>query len=299
MMKHTKGFMLDSDRIRFGMTILGIDADYQIVVADMPDIVEDTAANEIQGFFRKAFMNIRIVPESQAYADKRILLGSLSNHKILRGLCKTKKIRIGDIYGENDGFHLTQIGSDIVIAGSNPRGALYGVYALENYIDEGIEKRLDIIEAPYFRKRMGSQGYYFSPNLNLDTDEFTEEKAEYLSRLGVNEYLSGDTCYNMNLHYYVQSDVFPFQEPPDEKYQRKVKAISAICSKYGIDYYHSIYEPTIVHEEDIGKYPPEALGRVRRPYGGDRDGMDWDPLCEQSGRTGSLPGYDAQIRPRV
>jgi len=80
----------------------------------------------------------------------------------------------------------------------------------------------------------------------------------------------------------VSSDIFPFQAPPRADLQNKVRAISAFCSKYGIDYYHFLQEPGIPRLfGDLEKYPADALGTVKRPHGGDMDGLD-RTLCISS-----------------
>ena len=276
--------LTDHILIRQGMDKLGFSQTCTVVLPDKPDKIEQTAAHLLSRFLKAGGLIVQIFTESQAPAGCRICLGRLDDCFAIRLAEQQGQLAIGCISDQDDGTQIRHVGRDILIAGSNSRGVLYGVYELEDYILGKTSSPLDIHVVPGYRKRMGAPGYYFNPAVNLVTAEFTEEKAEYLSRLRINEYLSGDTCYNMNLRYLVQSDVFPFMDPPDEDIRRKVKAIAEICSHYGIDYYHSVYEPTIISPEDVSKYPPGVIGRVRRPWGGDKDGLSFT-LCVNSQLT--------------
>jgi len=110
-------------RIRSGLDHLGIGDGYQIVVADERDIVEDTAAQVMQQFLTKASVSANIVSESESTGDKRILLGRDSNLKAIRELGDTGALDIRDVSPEDDGFHLKQIGKDIVVAGTKSSNA--------------------------------------------------------------------------------------------------------------------------------------------------------------------------------
>lgn len=120
------------------------------------------------------------------------------------------------------------------------------------------------------KRRIGSGPYYsFNDYVNLKTEDFPEEKAVYLSRLGINELT--DQGIGGSLHDFVHSDVFPFQNPPDPEFQRKVKAMSALCKKHGIGQYLFFSEPTLARiPGNIEDYPEEALGMVNRPWGNPR-----------------------------
>lgn len=270
----------ETARIKSGLANAGLNANYQIVIGRDHDLVEETAAQLLQRFLRRASLVVEIVPESRAASGKhQILLGRDANLLAIRTLGGKGAIDIRSVSTEDDGFHLKRIGRDIVIAGANPRGVLYGVYALEDFIADGAESPLDIKKIPHFRKRSNTKGYYF----NADGGEFTRQDAEYLSRLGVNQYASCDGSGVMShLHELVQSDIFPFQKPPVAEYRRKVKSIAARCKEYGIDFYLMLWEPIVPQlGADIAKYPVEALGTVRRPWGGDKEGMD-RTLCISS-----------------
>ena len=274
----------------------GIGEEYEIVIADKCDLVENTASEMLQKFLAKGGLNVRIVPESKSISKKRFLLGRDSNLKVIRDLGNKGCVNIRKVSIEDDGFHLTQIGEDIIIAGANPRGVLYGVYAFEDFINAGANGNLDIRKIPYYRKRGSGPCYSFNRYSNLSTEDFPEEKAIYLSRMGINQLTDQGIG---GLEELVTSDVFPFQKPmeinqvtvqwigsqdkldtskvlPVQKpsqtdYQRKVKAMSILCKKFGIDLYLWISAP---YSGALEKYPKEALGTVKRPWGGDKNGMD-------------------------
>ncbi|MBX7121455.1 MAG: hypothetical protein K1X42_04935 [Opitutaceae bacterium] len=271
--------LLEKTRVRVGLDKLGIGPESEIVVANEHDLVETTAAKVLQRFLARASLSVEITPESRATGKRRIFLGRDANLRIVKQLGDRGELSIRNVPAEDDAFHLKRIGRDIVIAGANPRGVLYGVYALEDFIADGAESPLDIKRIPHFRKRSNTKGYYF----NAYGGEFTRQDAEYLSRLGVNQYTSCDGSGVMShLHELVQSDIFPFQKPPVAEYRRKVKSIAALCKEYGIDFYLMLWEPIVPQlGADIAKYPPEALGTVRRPWGGGKDGMD-RTLCISS-----------------
>ena len=278
------GTIYEKNLIAAELTKLDINSDYEIVTAENPDIVENTAAETLKTFLGKAGVNVRIVPEPKSTSARRFLLGQDSNLKAITRLGNSGKLKIRDVSAEDDGFHLKRIGQDLVMAGANPRGVLYAVYAFEEFIRGGARGSLDIRKVPHFRKRSNAVGYYWDFYVNPDTDEFTEEKAAYLARLGVNQYCSCDDMSGVfpHLHYLVKSDVFPFQNPPNQKYRRKVKSIAAVCKKYGIDYHFQLMEPGLPHfAADLAKYPPEALGTAKRPWGGDAKGLE-RTLCVNS-----------------
>lgn len=271
--------LLEDIRVRVGLDKLEIGSDSEIVVANERGLVEITAARVLQRFLATASLRIAITAESKATGKQRIYLGRDANLRIVKQLGERGELCIRSVSSEDDGFHVKQVGKDIIIAGANPRGVLYGVYALQDFITDGAESFLDLMRTPYFRKRSNTKGYYF----NAYSGEFTREDAEYLSRLGVNQYTSCDGSGAMShLHELVQSDTFPFQNPPVADYRRKVKSIAALCKEYGIDYYLMLWEPIVPQlGADIAKYSPEVLGAVRRPWGGDKDGMD-RTLCISS-----------------
>ena len=186
------GAVYEKILIESGLKKLGIGGDYEIVITDNPDLVENTAAETLQKFLFKAGLNIKLVPEAKSAGKKRFLLGRDSNLKAIAQFSGSGKLNLRDVPAEDDGFHLKRIGADLVMAGANPRGVLYSVYAFEDFIIAGATGPLDIRTVPYYRKRGSGAAYYHNNYINLMTDDFSEEKAAYLARLGINQLISDD-----------------------------------------------------------------------------------------------------------
>jgi len=260
----TRSDSFEVSRIKAGLERLGIGAGYEIVVADDCAPVENTAAQRMQRYLAKASVQASIVAESQASGAKRILLGRESNLEALRQFEDKGELDIRNVSEEDDGFHLKQIGESFVVAGANPRGVLYGVYAFEDYVNDGANGTLDIKRVPYFRKRTSAPGYYWNSYINMETEDLSEEKVAYFSRLGINQF-SAINASMIHLWRLVSSDIFPYQSPPQPELQAKIRAASALCKKYGIDYYVWLEEPVL--SGAVEEYPEEALGTVDPPYG--------------------------------
>lgn len=269
-------------KVRSALAQMGLDEGYQLVVSDSPDLVENTAAQELRMFLAAAGLSLEIIPESKSHMDRRVFLGRTSNLAYLRRTDVGKELDLGSLSSSDDGYRIKQLGTDIVVAGANPRGTLYAVYALEDYLNEGARQPLDLRKVPYYQKRASGLGYYHNRYANLLDDERLEEKIAYLSRLGINQWTSLDGFVEFTLNKLVQSDVFPFQTPPDEAFQKNIRSISSLCSKYGIDYYLFLWEPILPKlAGDIDEYPREALGAVNKPYANPEDGFD-RTLCINS-----------------
>jgi hypothetical protein len=263
--------------IAAGLAELGVDGGYEIVIAHEPDIVENTAAETLQKFLGKAGLAVSIVPESKSFGTKRFLLGRDSNLKAIARLGDGGALNIRDVSAEEDGFHLKRIGNDVVVAGANPRGVLYGVYAFEEFVRTGGDGRLDIQTVPCYRKRGSGLHYSFNPYVDLVADDDLAGKVEYLARLGINQLTDQGICGD--IQRLVKSKVFPFETPPKPEYQGEVRKLSALCRKFGIEHYVWLQMPNLA--ADAERYPQEALGRVKRPWGGDQDGMS-TTLCVNS-----------------
>ena len=276
------GIINENKLLKSGLEKLGIDADYEIIIPDNFDIVENTAADMLQAFLKKVGLHIGIVQESKSNAKKRFLLGRDTNLKAIADYCDSGDLQIRGVSSEDDGFHFKQIGQDFVIAGANPRAVLYGVYTFEDFVSAGADGRLDIKKVPYYRKRGSGPCYSFSYKSLLNED-FPEEKAIFLSRLGINQMT--DQGVGGHLDNFVKSDMFPFQYPPNPEFQRRVKAMTTMCKKYGIDTYLFLAAPTIpAASGNLSDYPNEVLGRAKLPWGGDKDNLE-TTLCVSSPLT--------------
>ncbi len=267
--------------IESNLLSLGIDGNYEIVLAGAPTVVEHTAADMLQKFLGKGGLTIRIVSESKSTGKKRFLLGQEPALKAITRFGDCGGLKIGGAAESGDGFRLKRIGQDIVIAGANARSVLYGVCALEDLVKKGRVENLDIHRVPRVALRFELLPRFLTTDYPLPYQEFTEKTAAYLARLNVNGCIDGGG-ESWDLSRFVSSDVFPFQKPPDVELRRRISRASSLCGKYGIDYYIMLWEPVLARiDADLDKYPPEALGTVKRPWGGGEGGMD-RTLCVSS-----------------
>ena len=117
--------------------------------------------NKIYWPAKNARLSIAIVPESAASDENRFVLGTESSLEFIGDLNDKGELNTSNISPKDDGFHLKQIGTEIVVAGANPRGVLYGVYAFEDFVEEGRNDILDITRIPRFRSRILSVPYAF------------------------------------------------------------------------------------------------------------------------------------------
>jgi len=263
-----------------GLKILGIDNAWQIVLGDNRGLVEEAAAQELKEFLARVHVNLKIVPENDASSGEKIILGTIKSSCRIKTITKEGTLKIGNVSSEDDGFHLKSVGPDMVMAGANPRGVLYAVYRLEDWLrgDRPNHKSLDIFEVPYFKMR-------FMPCIPND-----KEAIKYLSRLGVNASSPSANILPYALHEYVESDVFP--NIIDRKRlchnKTELRSILDLFKMYGIDaYLWPICEPIVLKKKDspsdrwwqsgvvdANKFPEEVQG-IRKSS----RGFDIHTLC--------------------
>lgn len=66
--------------------------------------------------------------------DGKIIVGTLDKSQYVKKLVKDKKLSGGDLNGKREKFIISMVDGSLVIAGSDMRGAIYGVYELSNQI---------------------------------------------------------------------------------------------------------------------------------------------------------------------
>jgi len=210
-------------------------ADWKIMTGEKPDIVEETAAFELKKILNKGLLEAVRISENTASLSGKLILGTIKSSETIRRLVEKGEIRIGEVSVNDDGFHLKRAGSDIVIAGANPRGVLYAVYRFEDWLrgDRADDKSLDIFEVPYFRTR-------HIPGMLYD-----QEAIRYLSRLRVNSSTSAHSLLPFSMHSYVSSDVFPgiIDENTRAQYRAELRGTIERCRRYGIELFPWFMEP--------------------------------------------------------
>ncbi|MBE6884618.1 MAG: hypothetical protein E7487_08445 [Ruminococcaceae bacterium] len=247
----------------------------EIVFPQEMELVEKTAVEEVRKFFGGY----------KSVGSKKLIIGRACNSEIIEGLCKNDTLKIAEVSEKDDGYEIKTVGEDIVIAGANPRAVLHGVYALEEWITAGMNGSPDTFVVPYFRKRSDALGHYHNGGtFNFGNDVIDAKKAEYLSRLRVNQFCAcfDGSPFGNNLEDFVHSDIFTFQREPSFEAINTLKSSSEMLAKYGIDFIMMLWEPALpAIFAPLDQYPPEALGKVRRPWGGDENHLD-TTLCVNS-----------------
>lgn len=239
------------------------------------DRVESTALAEVKKLFTEVALS----------GQGRLIIGRYENNETIKELCEKGELSIHSVSSLDDGFEIKMIGDDIVVAGANARGVLYGVYELEDRIFAGETEALHIKLVPAFRKRSDALGHYHNAKtFNFGNDVIDERKIEYLARLRINQFCACFDCspFGNVLSDFVHSDVFPFQKKPSFEAVNTLKTLSRTMSKYGIEFHMMIWEPAVPQRfAPIDKYPKEALGMVRRPWGGGKGNLQ-HTLCISS-----------------
>ena len=67
-------------------------------------------------------------------AESSILVGSIGNSSLIKQLIKEKKLDGNKLKGKHEMFLITTVGRQLVIAGSDRRGTIYGIYELSRQI---------------------------------------------------------------------------------------------------------------------------------------------------------------------
>jgi len=239
----------------------------EIVAPVTNEMAEKTAIEEIKKFFG----------EFQLSGQGRLTIGRVCDSTGIQELCKSGGLKIGGVSAEDDGFEIKSDGDDVVVAGANARGVLYGVYELEEQILAGTAVE-DKFIVPHFRKRSDALGHYHNGRtFNFGNDVIDEKKAEYLARLRVNQFCAcfDGSPFGSHLAEFVHSGVFPFQREPSREAVTTLRRSAETLAKYGIDFIMMLWEPALpALYAPLDEYPQEALGRVRRPWGGDENNMD-------------------------
>ncbi|MGH2563856.1 MAG: DUF4838 domain-containing protein, partial [Ginsengibacter sp.] len=125
---------------------------YQIVVSSHADALEKQAAQQLQQYLSKlALSEIVVVAESEFKGKKAIYIGKTDY---------AKKHKVDFTRIDGDGYTYKSAGNNLIIAGGNKKGVLYGVY--------------DFLEGLGFRKL--APDYVFVPKakeINLSKKDMT------------------------------------------------------------------------------------------------------------------------------
>lgn len=218
-----KSKQFEQQRIVKGLRTMGLDSGYTIVFVTDLDPVADTAYKILKRIFTKAGVAVATAPKSSA--AKELILGTPAMSPAIREMCEAGQLKIGEVSDKDDGFEIKVMGEKIVLAGANGRGVLYAVFELEDFIYAGGEGNPETFVVPAMRKRSHGIGYYWNAYQGMIHDEFTEEKAEYMARLRINQYhgIQDGAGYDPHFCNLVKSPVLPGFHDPDPEYVRKTR----------------------------------------------------------------------------
>ncbi len=148
----------------------------------------------------------------------------------------------------------------IEITSPTPRGALYGVYYLEQLLlDRGIPaiRPMSVVRKPVFDVRMFGEVYgtFTISGLRIDRP-ISRDTFSALSRFGANS-----TFTFVRLGDYLGKDTYPELANPDrEKNIAELQKLANLAGSAGIDLYLDCYNLKLPSSHPVFKAHPEAMG---------------------------------------
>lgn len=270
----------EQEKLLKGLEKLGLNSGYTIVFITGLDPVADTAYRVLKRIFTKTGISVATAPKSTG--KKELILGTPTISTPIQEMCQNGQLKIGAVSAKDDGFEIKVADQQIILAGANGRGALYAVFELEDYLFAGAEGELETFVVPAMRKRSHGIGYYWNGWQGMVHDEFTEEKAEFMARLHINQYhgIQDGAGYGPHFFNLVKSPVLPGFPDPNPEYVRKTKKTSQIMRQYGIDYFQWMIEPILpAFAGDWKMFPQDALGSsIPADWIKNKEGLD-KSLC--------------------
>ena len=95
------------------------------------------AANDLSDDVRKVTgvsSAVRLIDNGQLTIDNSIIVGTIGKSKLIDRLIKQKKIDVKKIKGHWEGYCIDVVDGNLVIAGSDKRGTIYGIYEISKRI---------------------------------------------------------------------------------------------------------------------------------------------------------------------
>ncbi|MFD2325438.1 glycosyl hydrolase 115 family protein [Mucilaginibacter galii] len=92
------------------------------------------AANDLGDDVRKVTGVPSIVVKSQQLSKGNIVVGTIGKSKLIDGLIASGKINVSTVKGKWESFIIQTVGDNLVIAGSDKRGTIYGIYDVSEKI---------------------------------------------------------------------------------------------------------------------------------------------------------------------
>nr|WP_320058156.1 glycosyl hydrolase 115 family protein [uncultured Bacteroides sp.] len=92
------------------------------------------AANNLGNDIRKVSGIASKVKESTTPETHSIIIGTIGKSKLIDKLIADKKINVSDIKGQWESFVIQTVGSNLIVAGADKRGTIYGIYDVSEKI---------------------------------------------------------------------------------------------------------------------------------------------------------------------
>jgi hypothetical protein len=116
----------------FKICSLGVSADIFIDKDDYQGVIR--AANDLGDDVGKVTGVPSAVVKSQQFRKGTIVVGTIGKSKLIDRLIADKKIDVAAIKGKWESFIIQTVGDNLVIAGSDKRGTIYGIYDVSEKI---------------------------------------------------------------------------------------------------------------------------------------------------------------------
>ena len=277
----TKGIRMNEEQVIIKETLesLGIDTNSHIVISNRPHMAERTAARELKDFLKTQSVDIHVVSGNNASRGTKVLLGRMRSLSTIKSLSDRGDLKIGHVSEKDDGYHLKRIGDDIVIAGANARGVLYGTYRLIEWIKGYREEYLDIFETPYFRQRWLWPSLYARADnraeMTASTIYLENSSLRYLAKLGANVIYLGSPSLFGALHEPSMSSgllrlvsenkhlpTISQLRPPYEELVNVMDKVHSLSSLYGFANALWIEEPQVaegIHADLLNSIPEDCV----------------------------------------
>ena len=216
---------------------------WSIVLGSNPSILEETAATGLRtALAKRQRLNVRILSEPAGGYRQAIVLGTPDSSSLIQGYVTSGVVRACGA----EAYHIKTHEGNLLIAGYDPRGVLYGAYRLEHLIEEfhGIPAgRLDEARQPVFRTRIGWMGGRWL-RAGQRREGHTDEAYDYLARCGFNAILLMNYAPNRmdalsDPTFCAYSKVFPDIVPRGmiETNRAEVRRRIEMATKHGLDTY--------------------------------------------------------------
>ena len=108
------------------------------------------AANDLSDDVRKVTGTAAPIAKSQEPRAKTIIVGTIGKSELIDKLIKQKKLDVKEIKGKWEAYVIDVIDDNLVIAGTDKRGTIYGIYEISKHI--GVSPWYWMADAPVVHK---------------------------------------------------------------------------------------------------------------------------------------------------